>query len=130
MTLAQVGKYMPEGLRALSNLMNMLVEAAGACQVPVKKAADWKSIGLTLDKLRYWVGVNFSEPEKLWFGTRGGSIPKLRPNSVSENWARKAGCLAVTDGGEVSSWTPNPSTSFLAPKSAKCNGWRVTCASA
>jgi hypothetical protein len=70
MTLAQVGKYMPEGLRALSNLMNMLFEAAAACKVQVKKKAEWDCIGLKLDKLKYWVGVGFSEPEKLWFDTR------------------------------------------------------------
>jgi hypothetical protein len=70
MTLAQVGKYMPEGLRALSNLMNMLFEAASACKVQVRKRAEWECIGLNLDGLKYWVGVTFSEPEKLWFGTR------------------------------------------------------------
>lgn len=88
MTLAQVGKYMPEGLRALSNLMNMLVEAAGACQVAVKKAPGWDNIGLTLDGLRYWVGVNYTEPEKLWFGTRGRIDPdaavKLGVGEMSE----------------------------------------------
>jgi hypothetical protein len=91
MSLAQVGKYMPEGLRALSNLMNMLVEAASACKVTSKKSAGWDNIGLTLDGLRYWVGVNFSEPEKLWFGTRGQIDPeaaaKLGVGELGEeNW--------------------------------------------
>ncbi len=49
MTLAQVGKYMPEGVRAFSNLMNMLFEAASACKVQVKKAAGWDYGGLKLD---------------------------------------------------------------------------------
>jgi hypothetical protein len=70
MTLTQVGKYMPEGLRALSNLMNMLLEAAAACKVPVQKAVGWDYIGLHLDGRKYWVGVDFAEPEKLWFRTR------------------------------------------------------------
>lgn len=69
MTLAQVGKYMPEGLRALSNLMNMLVEAAGACGVTAKKVPGWNDIGLNLDGKKYWVGVVFSEPEYLNFKT-------------------------------------------------------------
>jgi len=69
MRLAQVGKYMPEGLRALSNLMNMLFEAATACKVAVKKSVGWEYIGLKLDGLKYWVGVHFSEPEELWFVT-------------------------------------------------------------
>jgi hypothetical protein len=69
MTLAQVGRDMPGGLRALSNLLNMLVEAAGACKVAVKKYPEWNSIGLLLDGRKYWVGVNFSEPECLVFNT-------------------------------------------------------------
>jgi hypothetical protein len=70
MALAQVGKYMPEGLRAMSNLMNMLIEAARACKVSVTKSPEWDSIGIKLDEQKYWVGVDLSEPEKLWFGTR------------------------------------------------------------
>lgn len=69
MTLAQVGKFMPEGLRALSNLMNMLIEAAGACKLPTKKYPQWDEIGLLLDGGKYWVGVNFAEPECLVFNT-------------------------------------------------------------
>src|SRR6185437_13496342 len=49
MTLAQVGKYMPEGLRALSNLMNMLFEAATTCKVSVKKRGGWDYMGLDLE---------------------------------------------------------------------------------
>src|SRR5262249_287688 len=37
MTLTQVGKYMPDGLRALGNLLNMLFEAAAACKVKTNK---------------------------------------------------------------------------------------------
>ncbi len=70
MTLAQVGKYMPEGVRALSNLMNMLSEAASACKVSVKKLPTWNDIGLYLDGKKYWIGVTFTEPETLWFGTQ------------------------------------------------------------
>lgn len=69
MTLVQVGKFMPEGLRALSNLMNMLVEAAGACQVPAKKLPGWTEMGLYLDGKKFWVGVSYDEPEYLTFNT-------------------------------------------------------------
>jgi len=91
MTLAQVGKYMPEGLRALSNLMNMLFEAAGACKVSVTKRAGWEYAGLNLDGKKYWVGVTFAEPEKLWFGTRTRIDPdaatKLGVGHLEqENW--------------------------------------------
>lgn len=70
MNLAQVGKYMPEGVRAMSNLLNMLVEAAHACHLSVVRSPGWDSIGLKLDNQKYWLGVTYAEPEKLWFGTR------------------------------------------------------------
>lgn len=75
MTLTQVGKYMPEGLRALDNLLNMLLEAATACGVKVKQRPEWKRIGIWLDGGRYWVGVSYAQPEKLQFGTRGRIDP-------------------------------------------------------
>jgi hypothetical protein len=72
MTLTQVGKYMPDGLRALGSLLNMLTEAALACKVPVikKPSADVDNIGLRLDGGKYWTGLYYAEPEKLWFCTR------------------------------------------------------------
>jgi hypothetical protein len=74
MTLAQVGKYMPEGLRALANLMNMLVEAAAACKVTTKRTWTKEYIGLYLTG-GYWIGVDFSDPETLWFSTSRGIDP-------------------------------------------------------
>ncbi len=90
MTLAQVGKYMPEGLRALSNLTTMLFEAVTACQVSVKKAVGWDYIGLNLDG-KYYIGLNFSEPEMLWFVTRcridAEAAAKLGVGELTEeNW--------------------------------------------
>jgi hypothetical protein len=70
MTLTQVGKFMPEGLRALSSLMNMLYEASVACKLTVKKKGGWDYMGLDLDGGKYRVAVDYSEPEKLWFGTK------------------------------------------------------------
>jgi hypothetical protein len=70
MTLVQVEKYMPEGVRALTNLMNMLYEAASSCKVSVKKKGWWGYMGVHLDDEKYVASVDFAEPEKLWFGTR------------------------------------------------------------
>ncbi len=71
MTLTQVGKHIPEGVRDLSSLLNMLYEAARACKVPIdKKSASWDYMGLNLDGMKYWIGIDFADPEKLWFGTR------------------------------------------------------------
>jgi hypothetical protein len=91
MTLTQVGKYMPEGLRALGNLLNMLFEAAGACKVSAKKVGGWDYMGINLDGLKYWVGIYFSDPEKIWFGTRCRINPEAarqldRGEITEENW--------------------------------------------
>jgi len=80
MTLAQVSKFMPEGLHALSNLLNMLVEAAGACGLSVKKLPGWTEIGLYLDGKKYWLGLYFSEPEYLYFYT----CSRIDPDAASK----------------------------------------------
>lgn len=71
MTLTQVGKYMPDGIRALTHLLNMLFEVGGACRVSVQKAATWSEIGVHLDGRKYWIGVRYTHPEQLVFATRG-----------------------------------------------------------
>ena len=93
MKLAQVGWHMPEGVRALSNLLNMLFEAAMACKISVKKTASWDSMGVNLDGLKYWVGILHASPEKLWFGTRCRIDPEA---------------AARLSGGEITeeSWVP------------------------
>jgi hypothetical protein len=88
MKLAQVGKYLPDGMRAWGSLLNMLSEAAAACKVSAALHADWESTGLKLDERKYWVGVTYAEPEKLWFGTRCRIDPvaagKLGAGEVAE----------------------------------------------
>ncbi len=69
MTLTHVDKYMPEGLRALSSLLNMLFEVAAACKTSPKKAAAWDYIGLSLERNKYWVGLYYEAPEELVFET-------------------------------------------------------------
>ncbi len=70
MNLTQVGKFMPEGIRALSNMLNMLLEAAVACKVSTEKSSGWKYIGFLLDGKKYWMGLGYDDPEKLVFVTR------------------------------------------------------------
>jgi hypothetical protein len=82
MTITQVGKYMPEGLRALSNLTNMLGEAAAACGTKVvRKSWTDEAIGLTLTG-GFWVGVEFDEPDTLWFSTVDNPF---NPEAVGEH---------------------------------------------
>ena len=70
MKLAQVGHAMPEGLRALGNLLAMLFEAARACKVSASISAKWEHLGIKLDGAKYWVGFEYAAPEKLSFETR------------------------------------------------------------
>jgi hypothetical protein len=93
MTLAQVGALMPEGVRFLPNLLNMLYEAAAAAKVAVHKSASWENIGANLDGRKYWIGVIYSEPGTLWFGTRC---------RIDREAARRLGVGEVTE----ESWVP------------------------
>ncbi len=68
MTLTQVGPYMPDGVRALASLLNMLMEAVAACKVTATRSTGWDYIGLKVDG-KFWVGIEISEPEKLRFYT-------------------------------------------------------------
>jgi hypothetical protein len=74
--LARVGKHMPEGLRALANLLSMLVKAAEDCEVSLRRHSEWENIGLYLEGRKYWVGVNYSEPEYLYFFAYSRIDPK------------------------------------------------------
>ena len=70
MNLTQVGKYMPDGLRALSSWLNMLREAAAACKVKKTRLSDgWNYNGVSLDGGKYWIGFIHDDPEKLYFST-------------------------------------------------------------
>lgn len=72
MNLTQVGKFMPEGLRDVASMLDMLFEAAAACKVNAKRAVYWEpswNIGLNLEGKKYWLGVSSAEPGTLWFGT-------------------------------------------------------------
>lgn len=93
MTLTQVGKYMPEGLRALGNLINMLFEAASACGVSAKTSAGREYLNLILDGGKYQVGFSYAEPDTLWFGTRN----RIDPEAAAR--------LSVGELGEES-WIP------------------------
>lgn len=93
MTLTQVNKMMPEGTRALGHLMTMLNEAAAANKVSAKISVGWDYYGLTLDGTRYWIGINFSEPDKVWFGTRA---------EINVDAARRLGVGKI----EEESWVP------------------------
>jgi hypothetical protein len=82
MNLTQVGKYLPEGLRALGSLLNMLKEAAAACKVSAAMtgAVGLEYIGLSIESPRYWIGVYYASPEKLWFGSK----TRIGPEAASK----------------------------------------------
>lgn len=108
MNLTQVGKYMPEGVRALANMLNMLLEAAVACKVSTEKSSSWKSIGFLLDGRKYWIGLGYDDPEKLVFVTRcridRDSATRLGEGELlEENWvpARYRWCRRVELSSEI-----------------------------
>lgn len=70
MAIAQVGWQMSEGSRALRNFLVMLQEAATACRLSARQSLTLENAGFTLEGGKYWLGLNFEEPDKLWFGTR------------------------------------------------------------
>ena len=119
MNLTQVGKFMPEGLRDVLSMMNMLLEAAAACKVSAKTSAAWNYIGLRLDGLKYWVGMDYADPEKLWFRTRCRIEPEAARNSGSAKCPKKAGFQADTAGAGAPSWIPKRSTFSLVRRSAR-----------
>ena len=49
--------------------MNAAWEVTDTCEVSVRRKAKWDHVGLDLEGRDYWVGVYYSEPEKLWFCT-------------------------------------------------------------
>jgi hypothetical protein len=76
MNLTQVGKYLPDGLRAMGSLLNMLFEAAAACKVSARVSAGREFNGISLDGAKYSLGMAYAQPEELWFGTRGRIDPE------------------------------------------------------
>ena len=56
----------------------------------VKKSTRWDDLGIVLDG-KYWVGVHFTDPANLWFGTfcqiEAATAAKLGTGELSqENW--------------------------------------------
>ena len=76
MTLNQVGNHMPEGVRDLVSLMNMLSETASACKLSKRQQSSWNDMGLSLEESKYWLGVNFTESQYLIFNTQCNTDPE------------------------------------------------------
>ena len=87
MTLNQVGKYMPEGLRAWGNLLNMLLETATACKVSARLDAGRDYMGVKIDGRKYWIGVELEESEKLYFAT----LCRIDPEAAARLGAGEVG---------------------------------------
>lgn len=69
MTMGQVTWELAGGLRALRALSDMLFEVAKACGCHAQLYGDKSSMGIHLDKRKYWIGVYYDQPESLWFET-------------------------------------------------------------
>ncbi len=97
MSLEKVEYYLPDGLRALGHFLNMLVEAANACNVVPKISKGENHIGVTLAGNKYRMRVFYAEPEMLEFSTRTQVDPKaaakldtgeVTPRGAGYRWRR------------------------------------------
>ncbi|MBO0698202.1 MAG: hypothetical protein J2P46_07400 [Zavarzinella sp.] len=95
MTMSQVTWELSGGVRALRNFMNMLEEAAHVAGVKVQAKANTRHSGVSLDGGKYWVGINFDDPDRLIFQTEYQAVDpsaaeKLGTGYVYE-WSDKKG---------------------------------------
>ncbi len=90
MTIAQVGWQLPEGTRALRNLINMLFEAAVSIEAAagkdksVKLSGGADYLGIKFEGNKYWAGVLFKYPEKIHFCTECRIDPEGAHRLVGE----------------------------------------------
>lgn len=76
MTMEQVTWQLSGGVRALRALTNMLNEVANTCGLRVQPAGDSTSLGIWLEKKKYWIGIQYDEPETLIFQTWRSKVDK------------------------------------------------------
>lgn len=93
--MGQVTWELSGGVRALRALTDMLYEVANACGLQAKPFGSRTSLGIYLDKGHYWIGIDYDQPEKLWFMTHTRKVDKdaaarLGINSLYE-WNDKQG---------------------------------------
>jgi hypothetical protein len=97
MAIEHVGWELTRGVRALTYLRDMLIEAASACKVTIARNNGWYFAGILLDGGKYEVSVWFAEPDKLWFGTRC-------PIDATRAAAMNYGELEEMNGGTCKWW--------------------------
>lgn len=92
MTMQRINWQLPEGIRSLSNLLQMLAEAIsalghkpgfnfGSCYMGYKIKQEGK----------YWVGVTFDKPKILLFQTENTTIDKGAAKTLNQGYIRKNG---------------------------------------
>jgi hypothetical protein len=81
MTMSQVTWELPTGVRSMRALADMLYEAASACKLKATIRGNTEWIGIHLDGRQYCAGIEFSAPERLYFGTDYASVD---PNAAEK----------------------------------------------
>jgi hypothetical protein len=69
MAIEAVNWQMAGGVRALRRLLDMLQEAATAGKLQLQKYTGWDDIGYYVEAKKYWLGINYDDPEYLIFMT-------------------------------------------------------------
>jgi hypothetical protein len=96
MNLTQVSKHLPDGIRALSSLLNMLFAVAAACKVSARYSGSRDFSGIVLDGAKYSLGLTYAHPEQLSFRTccqiDGEKATRLAVGDVTEEDPIPGGC--------------------------------------
>ena len=88
MTMGQVTWEMTTGIRSLRNLVDMLYEAAAACNLTAKIIGSSDGISVILDGGKYASGIRYSNPEFIRFLTWNVPVDpeKVKQLGVGTTW--------------------------------------------
>jgi hypothetical protein len=88
MTMGQVTWEMTTGVRSLRNLVEMLYEAAAACDVRAEIRGHSEAIQVFLDGRKYIAEIRYNAPELLRFGTSSAPVDprKVEELGIGTTW--------------------------------------------
>jgi hypothetical protein len=95
MTMGQITWELPMGVRSLRTLADMFYEAAIACGVKAQISGTAEWMGIKVDGNKYWAGIEYSDPERIVFGTNMACIDPQRADGLcvgsTYEWSNKKG---------------------------------------
>jgi hypothetical protein len=95
MTMGQITWEMPMGVRSLRTLADMFYEAAIACGLKPQIVGTLEWMGIKLDGNKYWAGIQYSDPERIVFGTNMACVDPVKADALdvgsTYEWDNKKG---------------------------------------